>query len=104
MRSADAFLGLPFNIASYALLTHMVATVTGLRAGELVMSLADVHLYENAAGRASEQISRTPRRYPMITLPKNKGSLDEFTPEDLTGAIDADQYAPYGALPCKMII
>ena len=83
-RSADLFLGLPFNIASYALLTRMVAQVSGLAPGDFVHSLGDVHLYRNHFEQADQQLAREPRPLPTMSLRPEVRSLFDFTYEDFT--------------------
>jgi thymidylate synthase len=81
-RSADIFLGVPFNIASYALLTHMIASVTGLQVGEFVHSLGDAHLYLNHLEQVDIQLARQPHELPKLILKRNVKHLDEFKYED----------------------
>ena len=80
-RSADVFLGVPFNIASYALLTHMIANVSNLEVGDFVHTLGDAHLYNNHLTQAEEQLSRSPLEPPQIKV-SQKTSIDAYEFED----------------------
>lgn len=82
-RSADMFLGTPFNIASYALLTHMVAAQTGLDVGEFIWTAGDAHLYRNHLDQAVTQISRDPRPFPTLHL-ADRPDIFSYQPEDIT--------------------
>jgi thymidylate synthase len=96
-RSADVFLGVPFNIASYALLTHMVAQVTGFAPGELVHTLGDAHLYRNHLEQARLQLLREPRPLPRLVLDPRRRELADFTYDDI--AIEGYDPHPHIAAP-----
>jgi thymidylate synthase len=95
-RSADTFLGVPFNIASYSLLLAMIAQVTGLQQGEFVHTTADTHIYLNHLEQVDEQLAREPRPLPKLKLNPDVKSIDDFTFEDVE-LVDYDPYPPIKA-------
>jgi thymidylate synthase len=99
-RSADVFLGVPFNIASYALLTLMVAQVCGLAPGEFVHTFGDVHLYNNHLGQARLQLTRTPYPFPVMKLNPEIKDIFEFRFEDFT----LENYQSHPAIKAKVAV
>ncbi|HKI64690.1 MAG TPA: thymidylate synthase, partial [Burkholderiales bacterium] len=98
-RSADVFLGVPFNIASYSLLTLMMAQVTGLAPGEFVLALGDVHLYLNHVEQAREQLARAPRAFPRMRLAA-RSDLFAFRYEDFA----LEGYDPHPAIKAPIAV
>jgi len=99
-RSCDAFLGVPFNIASYALLTMILAQICGYEVGEFVHTYGDIHIYANHYDQVKEQLSREPKPFPKMIINKEKKNIDDFVFEDFT-LID---YDPHPALKAPITV
>lgn len=99
-RSADMFLGVPFNIASYALLTILMAESTGLKPGDFVHTLGDAHLYNNHFDQAREQLSRSPRAFPTLTLKAHRDDILEYGFDD----IELVGYEPHPAIAAEVAV
>ena len=99
-RSADVFLGVPFNIASYALLTMMMAQVCGLELGDFVHTLGDAHLYRNHFDQAKEQLSRTPRNLPTMSINSDIKDLFAFTFDDFK----LENYDPHPHIKAEVAV
>jgi thymidylate synthase len=91
-RSADMFLGVPFNLASYALLTHVLAQTVGLRVGELIHTMGDAHIYENHLPQVDEQLARTPRPLPTLWIDPEIRDIDQFTSSSQVKLIGYDPW------------
>ena len=94
------FLGVPFNIASYALLLLMVAQVTGYQAGEFVHTFGDVHLYKNHVEQANQQLERTPFELPMMHINPQVNSIFDFVYEDF----ELQNYQSHGHIPAPVAV
>ena len=99
-RTADIFLGVPFNIASYALLAHIVAQILGREVGDYVHTFGDVHIYENHFDAAKEQLARTPNPFPKVTISPDVKSLADFRPEHVT----LSEYNPHPPIKAELVV
>lgn len=99
-RSSDLFLGVPFNIASYALLTLVLAKIAGLQPGEFVHTFGDVHVYENHIPQVKEQLRRKPKPFPKVKIDPSVKSIEDFTPDKVT----LEDYDPYPMLKAELTV
>jgi thymidylate synthase len=99
-RSADMFLGVPFNIASYALFTHMIAQVCNLDVGELIIVLGDAHIYENHVDQVKEQLARKPLPLATLKLNPNITDITKFEMKDIT----LEGYESHDAIKAPMAV
>ena len=94
------FLGVPFNIASYSLLTIVLAKIAGLEPGEFIHTFGDVHIYENHIEQVKEQLTRKPRPFPNVSINPRVKTLNDFTPEDVT----LTDYDPYPTMKAELTV
>lgn len=99
-RSADLFLGVPFNIASYALLTHMIAHVCDLEVGEFIHTIGDAHIYNNHVSQVDQLLSRTPPELPMLKINRARQSIDDFEFDDFS----FENYTPLSAIKAPVAV
>ena len=99
-RSCDLFLGVPFNIASYALLTLVLAKILKLEPGEFIHVYGDVHIYENHIKQFKEQLKRTPRPFPKVTIKGKLNSIEDFTPDKIV----LEDYNPYPPIKAELTV
>ncbi len=99
-RSSDLFLGVPFNIASYALLTMVLAKIAGLKPGEFIHTFGDVHIYENHIPQVKEQLKRKPKPFPTVKIDPSVKSLESFHPEKVI----LENYDPYAPIKAELTV
>ncbi|GDX62020.1 thymidylate synthase [Candidatus Levyibacteriota bacterium] len=99
-RSADLFMGVPFNIASYALLTIILAKITGYKPGEFIHTFGDVHIYDNHIEQVKEQLTRLPKIFPKVTIDNSVKNLEDFRPEHIL----LEGYDPYPSLKAELTV
>jgi thymidylate synthase len=99
-RTADIFLGVPFNIASYALLLLVAAKVTGYEPGEFIHTFGDVHIYENHIDAAREQLAREPTPLPTVSVDADLNTIDDFQPEQVV----REGYDPHPSIKADLVV
>lgn len=99
-RSSDLFLGVPFNIASYALLTIVIAKIAGLEPGDFIHTFGDVHIYENHISQVKEQLKRVPKPFPKVKIDSSVKSLESFSPDKVI----LEGYDPYPMLKAELTV